>query len=181
MSNGPGTNAAMAKFNPREERGRMLANDKRIKRIAGTTWSVPSQSKNAGSYVVNTLDGTCTCTDHETRRSKCKHLWAVEMSLEVTKTIETKADGSTVTTETVKVTRKTYSQDWPAYNAAQCAEKAIVQNILRNLCEGIRTPPHEGRGRKPLALSDADARSQEAWCRPYCDRAFSFVPALTIL
>jgi transposase len=132
----------------------MLANDKRIKRIAGTTWSVPSQTKNAGGYVVNTLDGTCTCSDHETRRSKCKHLWAVELSVEASRTVETKPDGSTVTTETVKVTRKTYKQDWPAYNAAQCAEKEVVQRLLRSLCDGITTPPHEGRGPKPLPLSD---------------------------
>jgi hypothetical protein len=32
-----------------------------------------------------------------------------------------------VVTETVKVTRKTYTQDWPAYNAAQTHEKSELQ------------------------------------------------------
>lgn len=135
----------------RQERGRALANDKRIKRIAGATWLVPSQTQNAGGYVVNLLDASCTCPDHETRRAKCKHQWAVEFR----QTIETAPDGSTVITESVKVTRKTYTQDWPNYNAAQCSEKRIVQTLLRNLCDGIQTPPHEGRGRKPIPLSDA--------------------------
>jgi transposase len=58
-------------------------------------------------------------------------------------------------TETVKVTRKTYVQNWPAYNAAQCSEKATVQTLLRGLCDGIVTPPHPGRGPKPIPLSDA--------------------------
>lgn len=135
----------------RQERGRLLAQDNRIKHIAGMTWSVPSQTQNAGNYVVNMLAATCSCPDHELRRSKCKHIWAVEL----TQTIETAADGSTVTTETVKVTRKTYTQDWPAYNAAQCAEKGTVQALLRGLCDGIVTPAHPGRGPKPIPLSDA--------------------------
>jgi transposase len=135
----------------REERGRMLAKDKRIKHVAGTTWMVPSASHNSGGYLVNTLDASCTCPDHETRRTKCKHLWAVELM----QTVETAPDGSTVITESVKVTRKTYAQDWPAYNAAQCAEKEHVQTLLRALCDGIQTPPHPGRGRKPIPLSDA--------------------------
>lgn len=135
----------------RQERGRQLAKDTRIKLISGMTWSVPSQTQNAGNYVVNMLAATCSCPDHELRRTKCKHIWAVEL----TQTIETAPDGSTVTTETVKVTRKTYKQDWPAYNAAQCAEKSTVQTLLRGLCDGILTAPHPGRGPKPIPLCDA--------------------------
>jgi transposase len=82
---------------------------------------------------------------------KCKHQWAVELS----QTIETAPDGSQVVTESIKVTRKTYSQDWPAYNAAQCEEKETVQQLLRGLCDGIQTPTHAGRGPKPIPLSDA--------------------------
>ena len=62
------------------------------------------------------------CPDHEERRAKCKHLWAVE----IRQTIETAPDGSTVVTESIKVTRKTYAQNWPAYNAAQCATCKIA-------------------------------------------------------
>jgi transposase len=135
----------------RQERGRILAQDKRIKRIEGAMWFVPSQSQNAGGYLVNVLAATCTCPDHEVRRVRCKHQIAVEFS----QIVEAAADGSEVVTETVKVTRKTYAQDWPRYNAAQCAEKATVQSLLRALCDGIVTPAHPGRGPKPIPLSDA--------------------------
>lgn len=135
----------------RQEKGRLLANDKRIQRIEGSTWKVPSQTQNAGGYLVNALAGTCSCPDHELRRTKCKHIWAVEL----TQTVETAADGSEVVTESIKVTRKTYRQDWPSFNAAQCSEKATVQVLLRNLCDGIVTQPHPGRGPKPIPLSDA--------------------------
>lgn len=135
----------------RQERGRLLAQDKRIKHVGGATWMVPSQTQKAGGYLVNVLAATCTCPDHELRRAKCKHAWAVEF----VQTVETAADGSQVVTETVKVTRKTYAQNWPAYNAAQCNEKATVQTLLRSLCDGIHTPPHPGRGPKPIPLSDA--------------------------
>lgn len=135
----------------RQERGLLLARDRRVRKVEGVTWLVPSQNRNAGGYVVNTLAQTCSCPDHETRRVKCKHLWAVELS----QTVETDEAGATVTTETVKFTRKTYAQDWPAYNAAQCAEKGEVQTLLRSLCDGIQNPPHAGRGPKPVPLPDA--------------------------
>lgn len=135
----------------RQEKGRALARDKRIKRVEGSLWFVPSQSKNEGGYLVNVLAATCSCPDHETRRVRCKHQIAVEFA----QTVEVRPDGSAKVTETVTVTRKTYAQDWPRYNAAQCAEKATVQVLLRALCDGIQTPPHPGRGRKPLPLGDA--------------------------
>jgi transposase/predicted nucleic acid-binding Zn finger protein len=135
----------------REERAKSLAKDKRIKRVEGAMWFVPSQSQNAGGYLVNMLAASCTCPDHELRGKKCKHVIAVEL----TQVVETAADGQQVVTETVKVTRKTYGQDWPAYNAAQCAEKATAQVLLRALCDGILTPPQSGRGQRAIPLSDA--------------------------
>jgi transposase len=135
----------------RQERGRLLANDRRIRRIEGTLWLVPSQTENSDRYLVNAQQGTCSCPDFELRRAKCKHQWAVEFS----QTVETAPDGMQVITESVKITRKTYKQDWPAYNAAQCEEKARVAMLLRQLCDGINNPPHPGRGPKPVALSDA--------------------------
>jgi hypothetical protein len=135
----------------RQEKGLVLARDKRIHHMAGSTWVVPSQTNSDGAYVVNTQAETCTCPDHETRRVKCKHLWAVELS----QTVETAPDGSQVVTESIKLTRKTYSQDWANYNSAQCEEKATIQQLLRGLCDGIQTPAHTGRGPKPIPLSDA--------------------------
>jgi hypothetical protein len=100
---------------------------------------------------VNVLAGTCTCPDFELRRSKCKHVFAVEF----VRTVETAPDGSQTVTESVTVTRKTYVQDWPAYNRAQTVEQDAVRALLRGLCDGITTPAHPGRGPKPIAYSDA--------------------------
>jgi transposase len=135
----------------RQERGRLLSQNKGIKHIAGPTWLVPSQTQPTGGYVVNTAEKTCTCPDHELRRCKCKHAWAVEFS----RTVETRADGSQTVTDSMTYYRTTYDQNWPAYTEAQCQEKATVQRLLRGLCDRIRNPAHPGRGRKPIALSDA--------------------------
>ena len=135
----------------RQEKGLALAKDKRVRHVSGPSWAVPSQSNDVKAYLVNATEATCSCPDFELRRLKCKHLWAVEM----VRTVETAPDGSTTVTESIKVTRKTYVQDWPKYNAAQCAEKETMQTLLRGLCDGIATPAHPGRGPKPLPFSDA--------------------------
>lgn len=56
-------------------------------------------------------------------------------------------------TETVKVTRKTYRQNWPAYNAAQTQEKSHLQALLYELCRSIPEPLQQ-RGRPRLSLAD---------------------------
>src|SRR3569832_950476 len=159
----------------RQEKGLILAKDKRIRRIAGETWGVPSQSQEASGYLENLATGHCFCPDYETRRVKSKHQWAVE----IVKTVETAADGTQVVTESVKVTRKTYSQDWPAYNAAQCAEKETMQALLRGLCDGVSTPAHPGRGPKPIPYSDAIfGMAMKVWSTVSARRATTDIKAL---
>jgi hypothetical protein len=58
-------------------------------------------------------------------------------------------DGSVVT-EQVKVT---YTQNWPAYNAAQCAERDLFFPMLADLC-GTLCRPYAGKGRPRVPLSD---------------------------
>src|SRR6185295_18646431 len=93
----------------------------------GNVWIVPSQVGH-GEYKVNPDPETprCTCPDFEFRNAKCKHVLAVEYTL----MRETTSDGQTVVTETVRVTRKTYSQSWKAYNTAQTHEKSELQALL---------------------------------------------------
>jgi hypothetical protein len=130
----------------RQERGLALAADKRIKCAIGDKWLVPSQS-GAGQYLVDTTEQTCSCPDYETRRTRCKHQWAVAYARHEVR----EADGSTTVTETLKVT---YTQDWPAYNRAQIHEREHVEALLRDLCSGVVTAPHPGRGPKPIQLAD---------------------------
>jgi len=106
----------------------------------GGVWLVPSQS-GKGRYTVcaDTDAPHCTCPDHETRGVKCKHILAVEYVI----SRERHADGSTTVTETVtvqKTVKKTYPQNWTAYNAAQTHEKDRFLDLLRDLCSGVSEP-----------------------------------------
>ena len=48
--------------------------------------------------------------------------------------------------------RKTYPQNWPAYNAAQTSEKDTFHSLLANLCSHVQQPTYTfGRPRFPLA------------------------------
>ena len=124
-------------------------------------WIVPSQTGN-GTYRVNLTPPPfvpmCTCPDFEERAQPCKHVYAVQYVIER----ETNGQGIETVTETVTITKKTcaprptYKQDWPAYNAAQVAEKHKFQVLLFDLCQGIVEPPRPRRkGMQPLRLADA--------------------------
>jgi transposase len=123
----------------------------------GDTWLVPSQSDN-GHYKVNNTDPdwpTCTCPDFELRRARCKHIYAVEFTIEretSTKRTSTK-DGETVTTTTTETVKIRYKQVWKAYNSAQTNEKARFLALLYELCSGI-DEPIQSMGRTRLPMSD---------------------------
>lgn len=135
----------------RQQRGLEIAARSKITK-KDDIWLVPSQSLDGEKYTV--IPGLkCSCPDHEVRQLKCKHMWAVEYVLER----ETASDGTVTETKTVKVTavvRKTYPQNWTAYNAAQSEEKSRFTILLADLCKGIPQPVHEGRGRPALPLAD---------------------------
>ena len=118
----------------------------------GDVWIVPSQVGH-GEYKVNPDPQAprCSCPDHEFTQLRCKHIYAVEYVLQR----ETTADGQTVVTETVKVTRQTYTQNWPAYNKAQTQEKSELQALLYELCRNLPEPEQKrGRGRPSLDMAD---------------------------
>jgi len=115
----------------------------------GDVWIVPSQS-GPKKYTVNADPESprCTCPDFEFRQARCKHIFAVEITLKR----EYTNDGETETvTETVTV-KKTYRQEWANYNKAQTNEKAHFLAFLHELCSGIEEPIQtNGRPRLPLA------------------------------
>jgi hypothetical protein len=127
----------------------IAAKSKLVKK--GNEWLVPSQSTRGAKYTVdpNPESPHCNCPDFECRQLECKHIFAVEYTLEREET----SDGQTLVTETVKVTRKTYTQNWPAYNAAQTTEKSHLQALLYELCRSIPEPEQQ-RGRPRLSLAD---------------------------
>ena len=137
---------------PREIKGlEIAAKTKLTRKGKSNLWLVPSQTNKQEKYTV-ALDAekpSCTCRDHEFTNDRCKHIFAVEYTIQREQT----ADGQTVTTETLKVTRKTYSQNWPAYNAAQTQEKSKLQALLYELCRAL-PEPEQRRGRPRLSLAD---------------------------
>ena len=59
---------------------------------------------------------------------------------------------STYDTLPAPTPQATYSQNWPAYNAAQTHEQERFVALLRDLCDGIPHPPQTfGRPRLPLS------------------------------
>src|SRR5215218_6403639 len=117
----------------REHRGLQIAATFDLRK-RGDEWVVPSQS-GSGTYRVRwgKPHPTCSCPDHQLRRTKCKHIRAVEIRV----TREDRPDGTTVVTETK---RTTYKQSWTAYNKAQTTETARVAELLAGLCRGIVQP-----------------------------------------
>lgn len=143
-------------MNAREQRGKQIAEAGKIKKNGNTRWLVPSQSSNARYFVdiANVEQPICTCPDFEERQLPCKHIYAVAYVV----VQEQNPDGSVTVTETVTVTatkRKTYPQNWRAYNAAQTGEQDKFQELLRELCDGIQEPVIQRRGRPSLPLRDA--------------------------
>src|SRR5215212_5659432 len=140
----------------RQQKGLQLAQKANIRRH-GNLWVVPSAS-GKGKYTVDAKVERCTCPDWDFRRQPCKHIFAVQVTIEREQTTvtETKPDGTTTTTttEAVKVTRKTYRQDWPAYNKAQTNEKRLFLYLLHQLCQGVGSPAQYGAGRRNLPLED---------------------------
>jgi transposase len=147
------TDGITAGVEVRKQRGLEIAALCRIFQTKNGDWYVPSQSQKKMQYRV--LIGEkpwCSCPDHEERGCKCKHMYAVEYAIQR----EQHADGSETVTESLTVsaqtTRRTYSQDWPAYNQSQTNEKRLFQTLLHDLCKGIEEPEYTfGRPRLPLA------------------------------
>jgi transposase len=138
----------------REQRGALLAAMTKIVQRNGK-WFVPSQSGDGKKYEVNPDETTprCNCPDHEITGKPCKHIYAVRYVIQR----ELFEDGREVVTESVTFTetvRKSYPQNWPAYNAAQTGEKHQFQALLHDLCSAIPDPPQR-MGRPRLPLSDA--------------------------
>ena len=118
-------------------------------------WIVPSQTGHGSYKVTPTQDHlaqfdlasemSCTCPDFELRQLPCKHVMAVEYAVKR----EVTAEGEILDQEP----SVTYTQNWAAYNKAQCEEKDRFLPMLADLCSTI-PQPEQGRGRPRLPMSD---------------------------
>ncbi len=128
----------------RKQKGLEIAKTGKVK-MQGDKWSVPSQSLNKHYDVILKLEKSeCNCPDHQERGIKCKHIFAVEIT--VSRSLN--RDGSVTVTHTKRVT---YSQNWPAYNASQIQEQDLFMKLMAELCQEVDEPMHTiGRPVMPL-------------------------------
>jgi transposase len=135
----------------RQEKGLLIAATAKLQQH-GDRWFVPSHSNRDHTtyYIVkpDPADPHCTCPDHQNTKARCKHIFAVEFAIKG-QTIIDDEQGAVV--EPPPPIKKTYRQQWPAYNKAQTQEKDQFQGLLHELCKGIGEPSQKmGRPRLPF-------------------------------
>jgi hypothetical protein len=140
----------------RQQRGLELAATVRIVRKRNE-WFVPSQS-GKGRYKVRAISKGkfhCNCPDHETHGGKCKHIFAVQYARQRDLFDPEVAESIKSRQAVQRTARKTYPQDWRAYNDSQTHEKEKFLELLHDLCTGITEPTPAKTGRPRLPLRDA--------------------------
>ena len=126
----------------RKQKGYGIANKIKIVEQNGI-WFVPSQSRNKLHKVILGLNrSTCTCEDFTERRLRCKHIFAVEIS--ISKKLN-KRNSSTIIT-------KELNYDWANYTKAQTEEGRIFKELLKDLVANVSEPIKEGAGRPRVPL-----------------------------
>jgi transposase len=108
-------------------------------------WHVPSQT-GTGSYTVDPEMGSCSCPDHELRAVACKHLLAVRLTIR-------RERGTSGAYQYERKVEVTYTQQWSAYNAAQCEEKDRFLDLLADLCSTVDAPRERKPGRPATPVS----------------------------
>jgi transposase len=132
-------------MNDRQNRGLAIAADSTVTRKQNI-WTVPSQSSSK-HYRVNLDAQTCTCPDFEDSRRTCKHIYAVEFTLQ--------RESGRQLPEPEKIVKPTYRQAWREYNLSQTRERAYFVELLYQLCSLVEEPEKpKGKGRPPAPLAD---------------------------
>jgi len=130
----------------REERGKLIFQSGRLRKH-NNYWIVGSQTSfKAYKVSFNGHEPKCNCPDCTLRKSKCKHIYAVEFYIKR----QIDEEGKITETKGIKVS---YTQKWSAYNKSQTNEKLIFMKLLKDLCENIEQPKYKF-GRPTLPFSD---------------------------
>jgi hypothetical protein len=140
----------MGELHGRVERGLAIASGPgQIEQIAPNVWSVPSQS-GTGVYLVSLERGVwkCICPYFVAHDIQCKHILAVHIRRNGLTRLQAAEAGA-------KQPRKTYRQNWPAYNAAQRSEAVNFGLVLQDLVSDLEDPcPPKNTGRPRLPYRD---------------------------
>lgn len=79
----------MTQMNNREQKGIEIANLNLIKKIDDHSYKVKSQTSNQEHDVISLESGwVCSCPDSMYRNVKCKHVYALEVSLSIKKQVQ---------------------------------------------------------------------------------------------
>jgi hypothetical protein len=92
----------------REQRGLLIAAITRIEQKQPGLWTVPSQTGDGKYWVKTTGESpTCTCPDFEKRAQPCKHIFAVQYTIQR----EHHPDGSeTIIERVIQTTEETFTR-----------------------------------------------------------------------
>jgi transposase len=130
----------------RRVRGKLIFERGRIAK-KNDYWVVGSQNSfKAYKVNFNGHEPKCTCPDCQLRKSKCKHIYAVEFYIKR----QINEEGKLTETKGVKVS---YTQKWSAYNKSQTNEKLVFMKLLKDICENVEQPTYKF-GRPTLPFSD---------------------------
>lgn len=134
-------------MNSRRIKGEQIAKTVQIQKKGLDRWVVPSQT-GRGEYTVNRVGENfkCTCPDFELRGQVCKHIYAVE--IKVMKWFD--SNGNYGTEITIK---KTWTQNWVAYDKSQKEEKVRFMELYKDLLESVEEPTYTF-GRPKIARRD---------------------------
>jgi transposase len=136
----------------RHQKARELADRGRVVKEGDGRWLVFSLNS-ANRYRVTLNPPSCDCEDFTLRQEACKHVIAVR-SVATRESLDIPLPPPTEEPP-VQRPRKTYAQDWPAYDAAQTGEKREFRVLLAELCSGLPEPPRKpGAGRPPTPIAD---------------------------
>jgi transposase len=105
-------------------------------------------NRRGGYYTVARAQGrwVCTCGQFELMQAQCKHIWAVKIWRRPTEHYAENHPG--------RAAVMTYSQDWPAYDAAQQDEHVLFDPLLWDLLNTVTEQPRPvgAMGRTPIPL-----------------------------
>ena len=104
-------------MNPRELRGLEIAARYKLTH-RGKIWTVPSQSgKPPYTVDLGKAPPVCSCPDNQVDRQRCKHIIAVEITIQRQQGGKKKKEINE--SAAAKTKKPTYKQAWKSYNAAQ--------------------------------------------------------------
>jgi transposase len=113
--------------------------------VSKQVYRVHSQSRGGYHTVARKQIGwVCDCGQFELLHTACKHIWAVRIWLR-----PGDYHGRNLR---VSLSRPNYSQDWPAYDAAQQEEHSLFDPLLWDLLTTVPEPNREigAKGRPPV-------------------------------